>query len=169
MTARATETAAIAENAENAETVRAAGGIVARAPKFAPVAGAAGAGSAELLVIHRPGHGDWSLPKGKLDDGESWEQAAVREVHEETGLVVRATRFVAAIHYVDAHRRPKEVRYFEMQILGDEPFTPTSEVDEVRWCHVDRVGELLSYDTDRAVVEAWRLGPDPRPGRAEFE
>jgi 8-oxo-dGTP diphosphatase len=56
--------------------VKASGGVVYRD----------GADGLEVLLVHRPRYDDWSLPKGKLDDGESWEDAAVREVEEETGL-----------------------------------------------------------------------------------
>ncbi len=147
-------TAPNAKRAESPEIVRAAGGIVTRG---------AGAGAREILVVHRPDHDDWSLPKGKLDEGEDWDDAAAREVREETGIVVRATRFVASTHYLDARQRPKEVRYFEMETVAIEPFIPNHEVDQARWCRVEEVAELLSYDTDRSVVEAWRLGTDRRP------
>ena len=56
--------------------VKAAGSVVWRR----------GAGGIEVAVAHRPHRGDWSLPKGKLDPGEAWEEAALREVEEEIGL-----------------------------------------------------------------------------------
>ena len=57
--------------------VRAAGGIISRRNER---------GEVEVLLIHRPGHDDWSLPKGKLEPGETDEECALREVWEETGL-----------------------------------------------------------------------------------
>ena len=62
-----------------AAEIKAAGGVVCRR----------GAGGIEVAVVHRPRRDDWSLPKGKLDPGESWEAAALREVHEEIGLRCR--------------------------------------------------------------------------------
>ena len=63
----------------DAAEVKAAGGVVWRH----------GEGGVEIVVAHRPRYDDWSLPKGKLDKGESWEQAALREVEEEVGLRCR--------------------------------------------------------------------------------
>ncbi len=67
------------------EIVKAAGGIVLRD---------ALGGRRELAVVHRPGRDDWSLPKGKLAVDESFEDCALREVQEETGLRCRLSRFV---------------------------------------------------------------------------
>src|SRR5205814_1185385 len=82
--------------------------------------------STRVLVVHRPRYDDWSLPKGKLKLGESWEAAALREVEEETGLRCELGELVGATCY-----GLKEVRYFRMQCDG-EP-CPQNEIDEVRW------------------------------------
>ena len=126
--------------------VRAAGGVVRRASKR---------GELEVAVVHRPRRRDWSLPKGKLDPGESWQEAALREVEEETGLACRLVRRLGKIRYRDAKGRPKVVRYWLMDLADGENgtrFTPNREVDELRWCTPEEAAELLSYEHDRALV-----------------
>ena len=103
-----------------------------------------------FLAVHRPRHDDWSLPKGKLEDGESWEEAAVREVEEETGLRCELGGEAGRTQYV-VPDGPKEVRYFRMTADGEA--RPQNEVDEVRWL-TPREAELLSYPYDRELVES---------------
>ena len=67
-----------------------------------------------VAVVHRPRYDDWSLPKGKLDRGESWEQAALREVREETGLECELGEQLPTVRYMDQRGRPKTVRYWRM-------------------------------------------------------
>ena len=67
-----------------------------------------------VLLVHRPRYDDWSLPKGKLEPGESWQTAAAREVEEETGLRCELGEEVGRTHYLDRHGREKEVRYYRM-------------------------------------------------------
>ena len=110
-------------------------------------------GTLEVLVAHRPKYDDWTLPKGKLEPGESHEQAAVREVFEETGLRCRLGRELPATRYHDRHGRPKRVRYWEMEAEGGE-FVPNREVDEVRWVELDAAARLLSYERDRGLLES---------------
>ena len=96
----------------------------------------------EVLLVHRPRYDDWTLPKGKLDPGETFEQAALREVEEETGVRCRLGRELPDVHY-DNKDRPKLVRYWLMEVEG-RGFEPNDEVDEVRWLCED--AELLTYD-----------------------
>ncbi len=105
-----------------------------------------------LLLVHRPQYGDWTIPKGKLDPGESWEEAALREVEEETGLACELGEEVGRTFYRDSLGRDKEVRYFRME-SGGEPVAQ-NEVDEVRWVPLSEARELLSYDRDRELVAA---------------
>ena len=125
--------------------VRAAGGVVLRA--------SADGRDPEVLVVHRPAYDDWSLPKGKLDPGETWQDAAVREVHEETGVTARLGVELSATHYTDRHGRAKQVRWWTMPVLDDDPRAPDDEVDELRWVPIDEVGALLTYDADRDLVD----------------
>jgi 8-oxo-dGTP diphosphatase len=106
-----------------------------------------------ILLVHRPRYDDWTLPKGKLDSGESFEDAALREVEEETGLRARLVRELPATHY-EVAGRPKLVRYWLMEALGDAEFVANEETDELRWVTPDEALELLSYDRDRDVVAA---------------
>jgi 8-oxo-dGTP pyrophosphatase MutT (NUDIX family) len=107
----------------------------------------------QVVIVHRPKYDDWSLPKGKLDPGESFEEAALREVEEETGLRCHLVRELPTVSYA-VRGRPKEVRYWEMEVEDETPFVPGAEVDEVRWVDPQEALALLSYDRDREPVLA---------------
>jgi 8-oxo-dGTP diphosphatase len=107
-----------------------------------------------IVLVHRPRYDDWTLPKGKLDSGESFEEAALREVLEETGLRCRLVRELPAIEYRDGKGRPKEVRYWLMEIDADTGFVPNDEVDELRRLPPEEALQLLTYDRDHDVVRA---------------
>jgi 8-oxo-dGTP diphosphatase len=119
--------------------VRAAGGLVVR--------------DGCILLVHRPKYDDWTFPKGKAEDGESDEECALREVHEETGLSCELVSAAGVTEYIDAKGRPKIVRWFLMQPLAGE-FEPTDEVDELRWEQPAHAAELLSYDRDVPLLDA---------------
>jgi 8-oxo-dGTP diphosphatase len=123
-----------------AEEVLAAGGIVER--------------DGRIALVHRPKYDDWSLPKGKLDRGESFEAAALREVREETGLICTLGAEVESTRYRDPKGRPKLVRYWRMTPADDAAFRPSGEVDALRWVTREEAGRLLSYAHDRALVDA---------------
>jgi len=112
-----------------------------------------------VLLVHRPRYDDWTLPKGKLDRGESFEDAALREVLEETGLRCTLGRELPGTEYRDRKDRAKVVRYWLMA-PDSEPgaFEPNDEVDEVRWMEVEEAAVQLTYDRDRDVLES----VDPR-------
>lgn len=140
--------------------VRAAGGVVSR-DVSSGVSGRV-SGGAEVVLVHRPRYDDWSLPKGKLSGGEHPVLAALREVHEETGvraalrLKLPPTRYLTGDPDVE-----KSVEYWHMLCRGIDPFTPNDEVDEVRWVPVERAASLLTYAHDRGVLAAF-----PRIARA---
>jgi 8-oxo-dGTP diphosphatase len=121
--------------------VLAAGGVLLRDGTEGP----------EVAVIHRPKYEDWSLPKGKLDDGEDFEQAALREVEEETGLRCELGPELSSVSYRDRKGRTKLVRYWLMKVLEGE-FRPGPEVDELRWLDPEAAQEVLSYQHDAELV-----------------
>jgi 8-oxo-dGTP diphosphatase len=111
-----------------------------------------GPGGIEVAVVHRPSYDDWTLPKGKLDPGEDFETAALREVLEETGLRCRLGREVTSVSYEDRHGRSKLVRYWLMEPEAGE-FAPNDEVDELRWLIREAAVKLLTYPRDRELLE----------------
>jgi 8-oxo-dGTP diphosphatase len=119
------------------DEVQAAGGVVVRDRRVA--------------LVHRPRYDDWTLPKGKLEPGEEWEQAALREVEEETGLRCRLGRELESVTYTDPKGRPKRVRYWTMEPESGE-FAPNEEVDELRWLGPEQAEALLTHDRDRALL-----------------
>ena len=131
------------------ELVRAAGGLVLRRA----------GGGLEVLLVHRPAYGDWSLPKGKCDTDEGDAECALREVEEETGLRCVLGRDAGTTEYVDSRGRPKQVRYWTMVAPGVEPGA-ANEVDEVRWASPDVAAAMLDYAHDRELL----LGLDHAAG-----
>jgi len=129
------------EISASTEVVQAAGGLVVRRR----------AGQLELVVVHRPEQTDWSFPKGKLDEGETYEQAALREVFEETGLRCELLRFIGHTEYTDRKGRPKVVAYWVMAAL-EGSFALNDEVDELRWLSIVDAQQLLSYERDRELL-----------------
>jgi 8-oxo-dGTP diphosphatase len=107
-----------------------------------------------VLVVHRPRYDDWSLPKGKLEPGETWEQGALREVEEETGLVCELGEEVGRTRYLDARGRDKEVRYFRMSSEG-EP-AAHNEVDDVRWVSLDDAPGFVSHAPEADLLAGLR-------------
>jgi 8-oxo-dGTP diphosphatase len=113
-------------------------------------------GTVRVLLAHRPRYDDWSFPKGGLHKGESLEDAAVREVLEETGLRCRITRKLTAARYRYRTRRgalrPKVVHYFLMEQVGGQIETDGLEVDRADWFDATEAGKLLSYDFDKRLL-----------------
>ena len=126
----------------NAPVDRAAGGVVCH--------------DGAVLVVHRPRYDDWSLPKGHLNRGESCEEAALREVREETGMRCAITSAPYPVSYLIASGVPKLVLFYAMaptkvpkQLAGDP-----SEVDEVAWWDIADAVRALSYESEREACSA---------------
>jgi len=125
------------------DLVLAAGGIVLRQPR---------PGQWQVAVVHRPSpRNDWSLPKGKVDSGETLEACALREVEEETGFRCRVLGVVGTTEYVDRRGRPKEVTYWMMEVVEGD-FAANEEVDELRWMELEMARRALSYEHDRRLL-----------------
>jgi 8-oxo-dGTP pyrophosphatase MutT (NUDIX family) len=124
--------------------VRAAGGVLFRD----------GPHGLETLLVHRPKYDDWTFPKGKAEEGESWEACALREVEEETGLACELVVELERTDYVDSRGREKRVRYWAMRPVAGE-FRPHAEVDEIRWLTPEDAAALLSYKRDLAVLRSF--------------
>jgi 8-oxo-(d)GTP phosphatase len=126
--------------------IRAAGGVLWRAP---------GSGAVEVALVHRPGYGDWSLPKGKLLRGEHPLVTACREVAEETGIRAVAGLRLAIEHYGTA-AGPKAVEYWAMH-GPDSVFAPTTEVDRLSWLPLPDARRRLSYQRDSDALDALEM------------
>lgn len=133
------------------EMVRAAGGVITRTNAR---------GELELLMVHRPGHDDWSLPKGKREPGETDEQCALREVEEETGLTCTLGRELPPVSYRDARGRPKTVRYWTMEPTGEPK--AQNEIDAVRWLTIPEALAKLTYPRDRELIAAFAASDGAR-------
>lgn len=122
-------------------------------------------GRLEVALVHRPRYDDWSWAKGKLDRGETWAGAAVRETHEETGLTVRLGRPLPTATYTlvggSGHPAEKVVRYWAAEVVGGDGHL-LNEIDEVAWLDVETAHDRLDYTRDRdqlrAVVRADQAG-----------
>lgn len=110
-----------------------------------------------IAVIHRPRYDDWSLPKGKVDPGETEPVAAVREIFEETGQNAALGRRLNRISY-PTPACTKVVQYWAARRLGGE-FEPNREVDEMVWLPVQEAVERLTYPHDRSVIAQFTAKP----------
>ncbi|SFB12235.1 8-oxo-dGTP diphosphatase [Amycolatopsis marina] len=141
--------------AEATPAVRAAGAVLWRTGK--KEAG----GTVEVAVAHRPRYGDWSLPKGKLDPGETPPVAAVRELREETGFDAVLGRYLRQVGYEVEQRGSrvyKVVDFFSARAVSGE-FEANDEVDDLRWLPVREAESLLTYPADVAVLREFRALP----------
>jgi len=122
----------------------------------------------EILLVHRRVPVLWALPKGTPDSGESIEETALRETREETGIEVQVERPLGAISYFFVRERirfHKTVHFFLMRPVGGSIDQHDHEFDEVRWFQLEEALELMSYPTEREVVQraAGRLEREEAP------
>lgn len=109
-----------------------------------------------VLLVHRRRYDDWSFPKGGVDEGETLEQAALREVKEEAGVECEVIGQLSTSRYFFTTRkgetRPKVVYYFLMRISGGDLFADGLETDQVIWCSVEEAAAKLSYQGDKEIL-----------------
>lgn len=122
---------------------------------------------AEILLVHRPSHHDWSFPKGKLDPGEILPTTARRELWEETGVHTALGPLAGRTDYLVGGGKPKRVRYWSALISDEQweraqdEFEPSKEVAERRWMSLDEAAGKLTYDHDRELLAGFVRSLDP--------
>lgn len=122
-----------------------AGGVVLRE----------GAAGAEVVICGRDADDVWGLPKGTLDEGESLQEAAVREVSEETGLKVEIVTKIGVVEYwfsADGVRYHKWVHHYLMRSTGGRTADHDAEHDRVEWMPADKAIRRLTFDNDKNMV-----------------
>lgn len=116
-------------------------------------------GRMHVLLIHRTVHGDVTIPKGKVDPGESLPRTAVREVAEETGLSVALGVPLGISHYDMPDGRTKIVHYWAAEITPEaiqrSTFVPNGEVAAIEWVTIKKARTYLSYPADVDILEAF--------------
>jgi 8-oxo-dGTP diphosphatase len=129
------------QNNLNAEVIEAAGGILWRNNR----------GYREVALIHRPKYNDWTLPKGKREPGESWQETALREVFEETGCRARLDSFAGSLSY-PVGGVAKIILFWNMAVNEFSLFTPNHEVDELVWAPFEEAIQLLTYEGEKNLL-----------------
>ncbi|CAA9299018.1 MAG: Hydrolase MutT1 [uncultured Friedmanniella sp.] len=137
----------------SAKTILAAGAVVTREH---PTRGT------EVVLVHRKRYDDWTLPKGKVDAGESLPACAVREVLEETGVAVRLGTPLDQVGYVQGGA-PKRVHWWSASVISVKKRAPDHEVDAVSWLPIRAALSRLSFDYDRHLVRQQMEQPVTTP------
>ena len=117
----------------------------------------------EVLVVHRKRYDDWTLPKGKLEVGESVPACAVREVREETGVTIRLNVPLDSISYEAGNAGLKKVDYWGGVVLDSVVRAPDAEVDVVSWLPVRAAVGRLTYSHDHFLVQQHLAQPPTTP------
>ena len=137
-----------ARSASKVRVVTAAGAVLYRMEDGVPC----------CAVVHRSRYDDWSLPKGKVDPGESLPTTAVREIGEETGFGSVLQSLIGTTAYPLKENVRKEVTYWSAR-AAEGRFEPNSEVDELRWLPVEEAKKLVSYPLDRKILTRFAEAP----------
>lgn len=111
--------------------------------------------SVEVALVGRSHSGIWTLPKGTPRTGETVEQVALREVQEETGLVVRLISYIGSISYSfvrDQIRYQKQVRHFLLEAIGGDISLHDAEYDRVEWFSLPEACRRLTYQNEVNIL-----------------
>jgi ADP-ribose pyrophosphatase YjhB (NUDIX family) len=133
-----------------------AGGVVVRQGVAGP----------EVVICGRDSDGVWGLPKGTPNEGESLEEAALREVCEETGLRVEIVKKIGVAEYWfarDGIRYHKWVHHYLMRVTGGSTAEHDLEYDRVVWFPIEKAIETLTFDNDKEMVEQAKTEPEEKP------
>ena len=116
-------------------------------------------GKMHVLLIHRTVHGDVTIPKGKVDPGETLPQTAVREIEEETGLALALGVPLGVSTYSMPGGREKIVHYWAAEVsqeaIQQSTFVPNGEVAAIEWVTIRKARSYLSYTPDVEIVDAF--------------
>jgi 8-oxo-dGTP diphosphatase len=121
--------------------IRAAGGIILRTTPRGD----------EIMIVLRKRHQDWTLPKGKVRDDESFQDAALREVEEETGCSCRLGNYLGTISYSD-NGVPKVVMFWKMTVLQEKPVANNEEIAEAAWMQVPAAIQKLTHTQEKTLL-----------------
>ncbi len=105
----------------------------------------------EIAIVHRQRYDDWTLPKGKRDPGERWQQTALREIEEETGCKADLVSFAGSTAYT-VKGVAKIVLFWNMQLSEGCEFIPNEEVDQLLWLSPEEAIKKLSYKTEQELL-----------------
>lgn len=136
--------------------IKAAGGILQRSTPRGD----------EVMVVYRKRHQDWTLPRGKVKDGESFQEAAMRQVQEETGCSCRIGNYLGTISYSDKGV-PKVVLFWKMTLIEDKGTTSNDEIGQALWLQLPAAIERLTHAQEKALLS--RIGSLPRQSQSPTE
>lgn len=114
----------------------------------------------EVMIVYRKRHQDWTLPKGKLKDGESFQEAALREVEEETGCNCRLGSYLGVISYAYGSL-PKVVMFWKMSVVREQRITDIEEIGEALWLPVAAAIQRLTHAQEKSLLA--RVAGAPKP------